>query len=388
MASGHLEKRNKGWTIVLDFGIDPATGKRDRKYIAFKGNKPEAEKEMRRLLAEIDRGTYIDPTGLTFGQFCTIWLEDYGKLKLAPKTYQRYKQIIDLRVIPWIGSIELDKLQPIHIQQFYKRLMTEGRLDGREGQLSAGTINNHRRVIHRILEAALTQELVNRNVSDKVVPPLPDDDGDEKEKISILNSEQIKAIENHLQDKDTQHYTLFFIDVRTGLRRGELLGLKWSDIDFEEGTLSVRRSLSNTKEKGIFTKGPKNKKSRRTIDISKEVLFTLKQHRKRQIKLLLAKGNKLTDDTFIFCRDNGDPIHPNIVSSWFPDMLKRVGIPHLNFHCLRHTHASLLLGAGIDIKLISERLGHSNIRITYDIYSHLLPGQQRDAASKLEEILK
>jgi len=386
IATGHLEKRGKGWTIVLDFGRDPATRERKRTYLAFKGNKPDATKEMVRLLAEIDRGTYIDPSDLTFGQFCILWLDDYGKFKLSPKTYTRYKQIVELRVIPWIGSILLEKLKPIHLQQFYKRLITEGRLDGREGQLSAGSITYHQRVIHRILEAALVQELVNRNVSDKVELPLPDDDGDEKENVSILDSDQIKAIEAYLLG--TQYHTIFYVDVRTGLRRGELLGLQWKDIDFEEGKLSVRRSLAYIKEKGVFTKSPKNKKSRRTINISSEVINILQQHRLKQKEYFLSKGIKNSDDNFIFYQDNGSPIFPDTISSWFPEMLKRVEIPRLNFHCLRHTHASLLLGAGVDIKVISERLGHSSIRITYDIYSHLLPGQQKDAASKLEELLK
>ncbi|SFR15428.1 tyrosine-type recombinase/integrase [Desulfoscipio geothermicus] len=383
---GHLEKRNKGsWTIVIETGRDPATGKRKRLYQAFKGTKKEAEKEMARLITEIEKGTYIDPSDMTFGQFATMWLDDYGKLKLAPTTYRRYKQIIDLRVVPWLGQIQLDKLKPIHLQQFYKKIIEGGRLDGREGQLSAGSIIYHQRVIHRILEAAYKQELIHRNVADLVELPLPEDD-DEKEQVAILNSDQIKELEASLNSG--QYYTLVFVGIRTGLRRGELLGLQWRDIDFDKGKLSVRRSLSYTKEKGIFTKLPKNKKSRRTIDISPEVINVLRKHRTKQKEKFLSKGIIQSENHYIFCQNDGQPLHPDTISSWFPKYLEDIGLPKLKFHCLRHTHASLLLSTGVDIKYISDRLGHSSIRITYDIYSHLIPEKEKEAVNKLEELLK
>ena len=384
---GHLEKRSdKSWTIVIDIGRDPLNeNKRKRIYKAFKGTKREAEKELARLIAEVEKGTYIEPTKMTFGEYALEWLEDYGKLKLAATTYRRYKQIIELRVVPWIGAIPLSKLRPLHIQQFYKRLMEEGRLDGRQGQLSAGSIIYHQRVIHRILEAAYKQELIVKNVADLVELPLPDDD-DEKEGVAFLDDEQIRTLE--AAAKDTPYYALIFTDVRTGLRRGELLALRWQDIDMAAGTLSVRQSLAYTKELGIFFKTPKNKKSRRTIDISDEVMAVLRQHRKAQFESKLALGNQYEDNDLVFCQHNGKPMHPDTVSSWFPAFLERIGLPQLNFHCLRHTHASLLLAAGVDIKVISERLGHSSIRITYDTYSHLLPAAQKEAVNRLEKLLQ
>ncbi|MBC7324142.1 MAG: site-specific integrase, partial [Moorella sp. (in: Bacteria)] len=173
-------------TIVVEAGRDPATGKRRRIKRAFQGNKRDAEKEMARLIAEVERGTYIEPSRMTFGEYTLSWLEDYGRIKLSPTTYRRYKQIIDLRVVPWLGSVPLSKLRPLHPQQFYKRLIEEGRLDGRPGELSSGSIIYHHRIIHRILEAAYKQELVTRNVADLVELPLPDEDDDKKEDVAVL----------------------------------------------------------------------------------------------------------------------------------------------------------------------------------------------------------
>ncbi|MBS3977746.1 MAG: site-specific integrase [Syntrophomonadaceae bacterium] len=217
--------------------------------------------------------------------------------------------------------------------------------------------------------------------------------------------------------KETTYFPLLFAAVRTGLRRGELLGLRWKDIDLKTGTLSVKQSLAYTLAKGLFFKPPKNKRSRRTIHISKEVIDVFKHQKKLQNEARLFYGEKYQDGDLVFSQHNGKPMHPDTPTSWLPDFLGRVKIhktcnnlikneeicphcckkvremdiiklPRLNLHSLRHTHASHLLQAGVDIKIISERLGHSSIRITYDIYSHLMPGMQKDAADKLEALFR
>jgi integrase len=389
---GHLEKRSeKSWTIVIEAGRDPATGKRKRIKRAFQGTKREAEKEMARLIAEIEKGSYIEPSKLTFGEYLQEWLLDYGANNLSPTTRRRYGQIINLRVIPKLGMIPLQKLRPIHLQQFLREIIEEGRLDKPGEPLSADSIAYHHRVIHKALDTAFKQQLIQVNPADAVeVPKAPaleieDEDGYE-EKVQVLTSDEVdKMLEAAVE---TPYYTLLFVAVRTGLRRGELLGLRWKDIDFRARTLSVKQTLAYTPEKGLFFKPPKSKKSRRMIDISGEVVEVLKQHKKKQAEAKLFFGQEYQDNGLVFCQDNGRPMHPDTPSSWFPEFLERIGLPRLNFHCLRHTHASLLLQAGVDIKIISERLGHSSIRITYDIYSHLMPGMQRDAVDRLESLLR
>ncbi|MDK2888324.1 MAG: hypothetical protein PWP72_1202 [Thermoanaerobacter sp.] len=386
---GHLERRSdKSWTIVIDVGRDPATGKRKRIYRAFRGTKREAEKEMARLIAELEKGTYIETSKITLGEYLLRWLEDYGKTRLAPTTYRRYSQIINLRVVPKLGMIPLGKLRPIHLQQFYRELLEEGKKNGKEGPLSAASITYHHRVIHKALGTAVKQQLIPVNPADAVeLPKSPQviDDVDSRENIKVLDAGQVETMLEAA--RETPYYALLFVAVRTGLRRGELLGLRWQDVDLKAGTISVRHALAYTPEKGIFFKPPKNKKSRRTIDISGEVVAVMKEHRKKQAEAKLFFGQQYEDHGLVFCQPNGKPMHPDTPSSWFPEFLQRIGLPRLNFHCLRHTHASLLLQAGVDIKVISERLGHSSIRITYDLYSHLMPGMQKEAVDRLEKLL-
>lgn len=384
---GHLEKRSdKSWTIVIDLGRS-SSGKRNRIYRTFRGNKREAEKELARLITEFDKGIYIEPSKLSFGQYLEEWLENYGRIRLAATTYRRYEQIIKLRVIPKIGIIPLQKLRPAHIQKFLREIVEEGRLDKPGESLSHDSIIYHYRVIHKALESALKQQLIQINPAKAVELPKSleiEDNEDTKENIQILDKEQIEIMLEAA--KKTSYFALLYVGIRTGLRRGELLGLKWSDFNLD-GKLFVRRSLAYTPEKGKFFKLPKTKKSRRTIDISMEVVDVLKQVQQKQSEAKEFYGTEYKNEDLIFCQSNGNKMHPDTPSSWFPVFLERIGLPRLNFHCLRHTHASLLLQAGVDIKVISERLGHSSIRITYDLYAHLLPGMQEDAVNKLENLL-
>jgi len=386
---GHLEKRSKSsWTIVVEAGRDPVTGKRKRIKKAFRGTKREAQKEMAKIIAQVEKGTYVEPSKLTFGEYLKNWIENYGRTNISATTFRRYKQIIYSRIVPYLGNVKLDKLRPIHLQKFYSYLTTCKRLDGKEGTLSYDSIIYHHRVIHKALESAVTQQILPRNVADTVELPKKEiiDNEDSKENVMVLDENQVvKMLE---AAKETPYYTLLFVAVRTGMRRAELLGLKWNNINFNEKTIDIKETLLYTPEKGIYFKPPKTKKSRRKIDISDEVINVLRQHRKKQIENKLKLGQAYEDYNLVFCQENGRPMHPDTPSSWFPNFLEKIGLPRLNFHSLRHTHASLLLKAGVDIKIISERLGHSSVRITYDIYSHLMPGMQKQAVDDLEKLLQ
>lgn len=386
---GHLERRSdKSWTIVIDVGRDPTTGKRKRIYRAFRGTKREAEKEMARLIAELEKGTYVEPSKLTFGDYLKEWLKNREHDNLSPTTLRRYSQIVELRLIPKLGMLPLEKLRPIHIQKFMRDVAEEGRLDGKTTPLSYDSLRYHYRVLHKALEDAVKMQLLPFNPADAVTIPKPPQELDDepKEEIQVLTAEQVEIMLEAA--KITPYYHLLFVAVRTGLRRGELLGLRWQDIDLKAGKLSVKRALAYTPQKGKFFKLPKNKKSRRTIDISREVIEVFKDLKKKQAEAKLFYGQYYKDHGLVFCQPDGTPMHPDTPSSWFPEFLQRIGLPRLNFHCLRHTHASLLLQAGVDIKVISERLGHSSIRITYDLYAHLMPGMQKEAVNKLEKLFR
>ncbi|MBO8137075.1 MAG: site-specific integrase [Desulfotomaculum sp.] len=188
--------------------------------------------------------------------------------------------------------------------------------------------------------------------------------------------------------KGTSYYGPVLLAVTTGMRRGEILGLRWQDVDWENKALLIRQTIQYTPEQGIIFKQPKTAGSRRAVKISSTIIEFLKKHKVEQnkIKLLLGPGF-YEDNGLVFCQNNGRPMHPDSVSSWFPKFMEKNGLPKIRFHDLRHTHATLLLKQGIHPKVVSERLGHVGISITMDIYSHLLPGMQEEAANKIDEVV-
>lgn len=373
------------------FELGRGSGKRKRHTCTFEGGKREAEKEFARMLLEIEKSSHLSPDKLTVANYLKTWIETY---KVSKRTRQRYEGIINLRLIPKIGGLQLKKLNPLDIKKMYAEILKDGRLDGKPGDLSNDSLKYIHVVLHRALECAVLDTLINSNPADAVQAPktiVDDEFLDSPEHAQAFTRIEIAELLDKI--KNPQFYTMVFIDIRTGLRRGELLALKWQDIDFKNCTISVRQSIGYTKADGIYFKPPKTKKSRRTIDISKEVIEVLKRHKKEQDKMKMRYRDTYQDTGLVFCQADGTPMHPDTPTKWFSKFLKSTDLPQLNFHCLRHTHVSLLLEAAntnpeITLKMISERLGHSSIRVTMDIYGHLMPGMQKDAVNKLEMMFK
>ncbi len=404
---GHLEKRGKNsWNIIIETGRDPSTGKRKRLKKIFHGRSKDAEKEMTRLLIQIEQGLYVEPAKMSFGEYLHNWLAD-AKNKVAPKTYLRYKEIVTNKIIQELGQINIEKLKPMHLQTYYNKMIESGRMDG-AGGLSPTTVLQHHRIIHKALEMAVKLQILYRNVADAVDPPKK-----VKQEIRPLTPEQARVMLEAAEK--TMFLPQIAIAVLTGMRRGEIYGLRWCDINFEEGTITVNRSAQYTKEKGIFYKEPKTSRSRRTIDVSQYILDALKAVKVKQNKDRLSRGEKYhNSEDLVFTQPDGRSQHPDSITSWFPGFLGKILIhsacnkrlekidycPYcdkkvspddvttlrrINFHALRHTHASLLLKSGESLKLICDRLGHGSIGITADTYTHLAKGMQKKAADKLEE---
>lgn len=238
----------------------------------------------------------------------------------------------------------------------------------------------HHRVLHRALEQAVRWQLIPRNPADAVEPPRA-----RRPEIQALTEDQVRAMLEAA--KGTRYYTLLLLAVATGMRRGELLALRWQDVDLKAGRITVCRSLQYTKERGIFFKEPKNPGSRRTVEISPPVVEALRRHRKEQAGQKLALAPLYEDQDLVFEQGNGRPLFPDTITAWFPRVMERAGLPRVSFHALRHTHVTLLLKAGVPVRVVSDRVGHARVRITLDTYSHVLPGMQKDAAAKLDGIL-
>jgi integrase len=377
MASGHLEKTKTGWNIVIELDRD-GEGKRKRIKKAHPGPRPQAQKELTKMLRELDTGTYVEPAKFTVAQYLQKWLDDYCKVNLAPSTFVSYERIIKKHIIPSLGYINLPKLQPLQIQSYYSKALQEGRRDGKGG-LSARTVQYHHRVLREALQHAMKWQLVGRNVADSVEAPRSVRPG-----VQTLTPAQVhvllKAVADH---KD---YALIYTAIYTGMRQGELLGLSWEDVKLKDKTITITRAIERLPKQGFTFKTPKNKKGR-TITMPPTLIEVLKKHKKElaENRLLFGKGyNKMN---LVFSNEKGNPQDATILTHRFKALVKRLGLPDIRFHDLRHTCASLLLSQGVHPKVVQERLGHETISVTLDTYSHVLPGLQEEAAQKIEKAL-
>lgn len=375
---GHIRKRGKGsWSIVLDIGRD-TTGKRRQKWHSVKGTKRDAEQEMARLISEIYTGGYVEPSRLTVADYMRKWLQD-AAARVAPKTLERYQGIMEGHVIPALGNVLLSKLKPLHIQSFYAKALADGRKDGKGGLSSQSVLHFHR-VLHKALEQAVKWQLLVRNPADAVQPPRP-----QRQHMAALDENEISALLKSLDGN--RLYLPVALAVATGLRRGELLALRWQDIDLESAQLTVARSLEQTKGNLNF-KAPKTDRSRRRIALPQVIVRLLRAHKAKQAQWRLKLGPIYQDQNLVLARDDGAPWPPDNFSTAFADHIRRhPKLAKVRFHDLRHTHATQLLKQGVHPKIVSERLGHSNISITLDTYSHVLPGMQEQAIAALDASL-
>jgi integrase len=378
---GHIRQRSNGsWEIRYDYGTDPATGKRRIATATVRGDRKAAEKELRRLLHTLDDGKHVDPTRISVKQWLEQWLETV-KTEVAPKTFERYDEIARQFLMPALGNHLLAKLSPAHIQTAYNAWAVGGRRDGKEGGLSAQT----RRHIHRILRTALSraveQQVIARNPADAFRKRLPK--VERREMLTLTADQSAKLLEalSH-----SRVYWPVLVALSTGMRRGEILALRWKNVDLERGTLSVVESLEDTKA-GIRFKKPKSGRSR-AITLPGYAVEELRRLKREQAEGLLGLGVRQTSETLVCCRADGAPHRPIALSYEFARFMRRLKeLPRVRFHDLRHSHATQLLASGIHPKVASERLGHASIGITLDLYSHVTDTMQGEAASKLDSAM-
>jgi len=377
---GSIVKRGKNsWSVIVDLGRDPVTGKRRRAWQSVKGSKREAERLLTQLLHQRDQGIDVLPGKLTLGEYLERWLRDYAEPNTAAKTYRNYQDVVRRHLIPALGSLPLTKLRPQHIQAHYSQALQGGRLNGKGG-LSGRSVLRHHQVLHTALRHAVRWQLIASNPADAVEAPRG-----ERHEIHTVGPEEVRAL-LAAADK-TPLGTLIELAVMTGLRQGEMLGLRWEDVDLDAGTLHVRQVCQWLPGQGFAFKAPKTAGSRRAVALAPETVRRLRQHRARQAEEKLALGAAYADHGLVFATPLGTPLDPaNLRRAW-TRIVRDADVGHLRFHDLRHSHASLLLQNGVHPKIVSERLGHSGVGITLDIYSHVLPNLQAEAAAGLERLL-
>lgn len=370
MAGGHIRKRDKSYNVVVELERDPVTGKRKQKSIGSFKTKKEAEKALVETVSKINRNEFIMPKKTLTKDFLTLWLNTYA-VNLSPTTYNGYRLIIENHLIPCLGSKELQKLQPLHIQKYYNE---------KRETLKGKTLLQHHRVLRKALDYAWKMQLISKNPADMVEAPRA-----QKYKAAVLEPKDVKKLLNAVHD--TRFEVPTNLALALGLRLGEILGLRWSDVDFENGIINIEQNLVRAGTKLIF-KEPKTEESKRSISAPYDLLKLLKEHKKKQIELKIRSGGEYNNKHNLVCtRDSGEPLNTSSFSHAFGDFIKRRDIPHVRFHDLRHTNATLMLLSGTAPKVASSRLGHSTISITMDLYSHVLKDMNKDAADKLNEVI-
>ncbi len=344
-----------------------------------RGTKRQAQEELVKLLHQVGQGAYVDHQRLTVGSFLEKWLVDHAASAVTGKTYERYAEICRRHLTPALGHLPLSKLQPLHIQDYYARALRSGALKG--GCLSPQTVLHHHRVLRAALHQAVRWQLIVRNPADAADPPKPD-----RKEMRALSEEQTARL---LQlAEESRLYTPILLAVATGVRRGELLALRWQDVDFEHGTIAVRRAIEQTRTAGIRFKSPKTARSERTVALPSLCVAALRRHKAEQSARKLSLGSAYQDLDLVFAAADGTVWKPDVLTRAYRSLVAGTEFAGLRFHDLRHSHATQLLRQGIHPKVVSERLGHSTIGITLDTYSHVLPGMQEQAASKLDSALR
>lgn len=366
---GSISKRSDGrWEARLTL--------EDGRRKSFYGRtRQEVQQKLSQAQRDLVGGLPIVGERLLVSQFMEIWLET-AKHRLKASAYRRYRTNLRAHILPAFGRIPLAKLTAQHVQQLYTQKLNAG--------LSASTVLNVHTVLHSALREAMRQGLVQRNVADIVQKPRR-----RRAKQKTLDEADIRSFLSAIRGDRLE--AMYIVALSTGMRVGELLGLSWSDVDLERGMLQVRQSLQESDgPKRYVLDEPKTSHSRRRIALSQRAVHALHEHRERQALEREICG-PAWDSAYdlVFPNLVGRPINPSHVRGrLFPRVLKRAGIPHIRFHDLRHTAATLLLKRAINPKIVSEMLGHANISITLDTYSHVLPDMQAPAASAMDQVLE
>jgi integrase len=371
---GHLRERSPGhWAIVID--VRDATGKKRRKWHSFRGSKREAQRECARLIAELTRGSYVGPSRTTLAKYLDDWL-GHTKASVAPRTHERYAEIVANYLVPVLGKTLLTKLQPFAISTAYDTIRAS-RKKG-EGPLSARTILHCHRVLSAALRQAVRWRLLPYNPAADVKPPKI-----ERRRINTYTLTEAADVLEAM--RGSWMHVPAMLGVLCGLRRGEIAALRWGAVDLDKGRLAVVQSAEQSKT-GVRYKEPKSGQAR-TVALSAAVVAEMQAHRARQAEGLLRLGVPLDADTFVVAQPDGSPYDPDSISKEWRLRVIKSALPRVRFHDLRHAHASHMLAAGVHPKIASERLGHSRVGITLDLYSHVVEGLQADAVALVDDAM-
>jgi integrase len=358
------------WSYRLDLGVD-AGGNRQQKQVAGFRTKKDAQAALNEALLGVQHGTYVAPAKSTVGEFLTSWHET-AKLDLALTAWTNYGQLIRRNIIPWIGSKRLTRLTPVDIKRWHGQLLENGRADG--GALSVSSVRLAHRILHRALNDAVRWNLIMVNPATAARAPRA-----EHKEMNVWTADDARRFLNAVAED--RLVGLWTLALHTGLRRGELAGLRWGDLDLDAGTLTVAQQRTSANYETVVTK-PKAK-SQRQLLLASATVAALRGHRQGQVEERLAVGPGWKNSGYVFVDELGVEYHPQRFTKMFEDIVALTGARKIRLHDTRHTMATLALEAGIHPKVVQEQLGHSAIAVTMDTYSHVPQAVKRDSAEKI-----
>jgi integrase len=385
---GHIHKRvhttkagktTVRWYVVVEIGRD-SNGRRRQKWHGSYRTRREAEQARAEIVGELHRGMYVAPTNVTLaGWVIDTWL-DLVRAQLKASTWDSYRRNLDLHVLPAIGHLPLRDITSQVLNKLYARLLADGKRNA-PGGLSAKTVRYVHTTLHKVLADAVDADLIARNPADRAKPPRPERIA--AKELNCWHAGELKTFLDHV--RETRWYAAWHLAAMTGMRRGEVLGLRWSDLHLERACISIRHTIVSVGY-AVQESTPKTHQAR-VVDLDPETLEQLRAHRARQEAERAEWGAGYKDHGLVFCRENGTPIHPDSFSQRFELEVRHSGLRRIRIHDLRHTHATIALQAGVPVKVISERLGHESPAFTMKQYAHVLPGMQAEAAARIAEAI-
>jgi integrase len=373
---GSVYKRGKTYSISVNLYKDE-----NNEWVRVqKGGfrtKREADAYLTDLISKANRGEFAEYENMRVGEFLKLWLEQYCKHNLKSSTYANRKNLIEARIIPKIGHYQIEDLKPIHFSKFYNELHDHG--------YSSDYIHTMHSVLRTAFRYAVKWQLASKYMMENVDAPKLN----KTKQLQTWTLEQASTFLKFTEkiENDYRHI-IYVLAIFTGMRKGEILGLRWSDIDFENRKLQVVQTVYKALKNAPAIQSTKTAGSMRSISIPENVIQELKIHKRKQLELRFKFGKAYQNNDLVCPRLDGSPMDPRAVNEHFSECVKKSKLPKIRFHDLRHTHATIMLKLGEHPKVVSERLGHKDVNITLNTYSHVLPDMQEDAAKRLFEAFK
>ncbi len=387
MSAPRRDPETDTWSFVVDLGVG-TNGKRQQARRRGFATKKAAQAALDRLRVNAREGTHVAIDRMTLGEYLDQWGETLAVAGRKPGTVASYRRNLRVHVIPRLGGIRLQALTPLHLDSMYAELLASGNMRTEGEALSPRTVRYVHTILRKALSDATRKGLIVRNPSDAATPPSAK--AARAPEMSFWTPAELhRFLEANQED---ELFPMLRLVAMSGLRRGEACGLRWGDVDLDKGTIDVRQQLvivsaGDGGHVAVMQATTKSDAGRRHIDLDRTTVAVLRAHRSRQAKLRLAVGAGWTDSGLVFTRDTGEQLDPDRVSQKFETRATRFDGPRLRFHDLRHTHCAHLIGAGVNVKTISRRLGHASVSFTLDRYGHLMPEADGEAAAAVAALV-